>query len=116
VVREHFRRRRKSRGGVDYAAANDALDKLAWSLRGKLGRVISIDWGPWAGAGMVTPELAREYARRKIGLIDPVAGVDALLAELGGDGDAQVVLTAAAPQTLRRTERARPEPSLTADA
>ena len=31
---------------------------------------------------MVSPELEREYARRGIGLIDPDAGVGALLAEL----------------------------------
>jgi NAD(P)-dependent dehydrogenase (short-subunit alcohol dehydrogenase family) len=122
-----------NRGQVDYAAANDALDKLAWALcsgqeagpqgsmtRGRGTRVVSVDWGPWAGAGMVTPELAREYARRGIGLIDPAAGVDALLAELGDGGDAQVVLTAATPQMLRReakaTDQPRAEPSPRADA
>ena len=85
-----------NRGQIDYAAANDALDKLAASLARELpGRVVSIDWGPWGGTGMVSPELEREYARRGIGLIDPERGVEALLAELhGGRGDAQVILTA----------------------
>ena len=82
-----------NRGQADYAAAGDALDKLAWQLQQKLsGRVVSIDWGPWAGTGMAV-DLAREYARRGIGLIEPEDGVEALLAELrGGRGDAQVIL------------------------
>jgi len=92
-----------NRGQVDYAAAGDTLDKLAWSLqRRTAGRVVSIDWGPWAGAGMVSPELARDYARRGISLIDPARGVEALLAELGAGRDAQVILTASDPRALLR--------------
>ncbi|MEU4159160.1 SDR family NAD(P)-dependent oxidoreductase [Actinoplanes sp. NPDC026670] len=75
-----------NRGQVDYAAANDALDTLARTWRhGRVARrVLSVDWGPWApqAGGMVTPELAREYARRGVGMIDPAGGVAALLAEL----------------------------------
>jgi NAD(P)-dependent dehydrogenase (short-subunit alcohol dehydrogenase family)/acyl carrier protein len=93
-----------NRGQVDYAAAGDALDKLAWTLQRKItGRVVSIDWGPWAGTGMVSPELEREYAKRQIRLIDPVHGVEALLAELrGARGDAQVIWTASDPRALVR--------------
>ncbi len=100
-----------NRGQVDYAAANDALDQLAWSLDRRLGgRVVSIDWGPWAGAGMVSPELEREYARRGIGLIEPAAGIEALFAELrDGAGDAQVILMAGDPARFRpRTVSALP--------
>ena len=82
-----------NRGQADYAAANDALDTLAhlWSAR-LPGRVVCVDWGPWAGGGMVGPELEREYARRGVRLIDPAAGVAALLAELATRlGPAQVV-------------------------
>jgi acyl transferase domain-containing protein/NAD(P)H-dependent flavin oxidoreductase YrpB (nitropropane dioxygenase family)/NADP-dependent 3-hydroxy acid dehydrogenase YdfG len=61
-----------NRGQVDYAAANDALDKLAHHLAGKLrARVVSINWGPWGQVGMVSPELEREYARRGIRTIAP---------------------------------------------
>ena len=70
-----------NRGQCDYAAANDALDALARTPRRPHGcRVVSIDWGPWGGGGMVSPELEREYARRGIGLVDPDDGVLALLA------------------------------------
>jgi NAD(P)-dependent dehydrogenase (short-subunit alcohol dehydrogenase family) len=82
-----------NRGQVDYSAGNDALDTLAhlWSAR-LPGRVICIDWGPWAGGGMVGPELEREYARRGVTLIDLRAGVAALLSELADpSGPAQVV-------------------------
>jgi NAD(P)-dependent dehydrogenase (short-subunit alcohol dehydrogenase family) len=80
-------------GQADYAAANDALDTLALHLSHRLaGRVVSIDWGPWAGVGMVTPELEREYARRGLGLIPVEEGVDRMLAELGQRDAAQVVI------------------------
>ncbi|MEW1747690.1 SDR family NAD(P)-dependent oxidoreductase [Streptomyces angustmyceticus] len=88
-----------NRGQADYAAANDALDTLAraWSAR-TAGRVLAVDWGPWAadGGGMVTPELERAYARRGIPLLDPAAAADALLAELARGTSPQVVLAAEA--------------------
>jgi hypothetical protein len=82
-----------NRGQVDYAAANDALDTLACRWAAELpGRVVSVDWGPWAGGGMISPELEREYARRGVSLIEPDAGVACLLAELAdAAGPAQVV-------------------------
>jgi len=110
-----------NRGQVDYAAAGDALDKLAFQLQRELAgrpgvtdrpeqswipRVVSIDWGPWAGGGMVSAELEREYARRGLALIDPELGVAALLAELGATGDAQVILCASDPRALLRSARA----------
>ncbi|MFB4303350.1 SDR family NAD(P)-dependent oxidoreductase [Actinomadura sp. NTSP31] len=83
-----------NRGQADYAAANDACDTLAHVWRTRLrGRVLVADWGPWAGGGMVSPELAREYARRGVGLIDPDAGVAALLREIAHGDEAQVVFT-----------------------
>jgi NAD(P)-dependent dehydrogenase (short-subunit alcohol dehydrogenase family) len=83
-----------NRGQGDYAAANDALDKLALRLNEELpGRVVSIEWGPW-DAGMVTPELRREYERRGIGLIPAPAGIESFFAELahGSKDDAQVLI------------------------
>jgi len=82
-----------NRGQADYSAANDALDTLArlWSAR-RPARVLSVDWGPWAGGGMVSPELEREYARQGVTLIDPDEGVACLLAELAApSGPAQVI-------------------------
>ncbi|MEV6239281.1 SDR family NAD(P)-dependent oxidoreductase [Lentzea sp. NPDC051838] len=78
-----------NRGQADYSAANDALDRMArfWGTHRK---VVAVDWGPWAGAGMAV-NLADEYARRGIPLIEPQQGVDALLNEIAGGAEVQVV-------------------------
>ncbi len=86
-----------NRGQCDYGAANDALDGLARAWAESFpGRVLSVDWGPWAAdaGGMVTPELERAYARRGIPLIAPEAGTAAFLDELAHGTDVQVVLMA----------------------
>jgi acyl transferase domain-containing protein/NAD(P)H-dependent flavin oxidoreductase YrpB (nitropropane dioxygenase family) len=93
-----------NRGQTDYAAANDFLDRLAYLLKGKgRARVLSINWGPWNDAGMVSPELSREYARRGIELIEPAAGVASFLDELlyGSPEDAQVILMRGDPSAMR---------------
>ncbi len=92
-----------NRGQVDYSAANDALDKLARASNGLLARrVLCIDWGPWGGGGMVSPELEREYARRGIGLIDPEQGARAMVDELrfGDPSEAQVLYMCGSPESL----------------
>ncbi|MCZ7456322.1 type I polyketide synthase [Streptomyces sp. WMMC940] len=87
-----------NRGQADYAAANDALETLGEQWRARTGqRVLTVHWGPWAPGGlhtgMVGPELAREYARRGIALIDPEEGPLALLRELAwGDPAAGAVV------------------------
>ncbi|MER6250449.1 SDR family NAD(P)-dependent oxidoreductase [Streptomyces sp. NPDC001584] len=86
-----------NRGQCDYAAANDALDGLAHTWAESFpGRVLSVDWGPWAAeaGGMVGPELERAYVRRGIPLIAPEAGTAAFLDELAYGSDVQVVLMA----------------------
>ncbi|CAM2006367.1 type I polyketide synthase [Acanthopleuribacter pedis] len=93
-----------NRGQVDYAAANDVLDKIAHALQTRIqGRVVSINWGPWAGQGMVSPELEREYHRRGIGLIPIDSGVSAFMNELshGHADDTQVVLMCAQPESMQ---------------
>ena len=91
-----------NRGQVDYAAANDALDELAeTAAHTRSGRVISIDWGPWAGSGMVSPELEREYARRGIGLIGTDEGTRALLDELArASGPSRLIVMRARPEAM----------------
>jgi NAD(P)-dependent dehydrogenase (short-subunit alcohol dehydrogenase family) len=92
-----------NRGQADYAAANDTLDKLAHALQARVhGRVLSVNWGPWAGKGMVSPELEREYARRGIGLIPLNDGVELLLRELreGDREDVQIVMMCGSPESM----------------
>ncbi|MFJ9742146.1 SDR family oxidoreductase [Streptomyces sp. NPDC101166] len=92
-----------NRGQVDYAAANDALETLGAAYAARTGhRALTVHWGPWAPSaghsGMVGAELAREYARRGIRLIDPEEGTAALLRELawGEESATAVVYTASA--------------------
>ncbi|HEX4221902.1 MAG TPA: SDR family NAD(P)-dependent oxidoreductase, partial [Pseudonocardiaceae bacterium] len=84
-----------NRGQTDYAAANDALDVLG---RSWTGRALTVHWGPWAPAeehgGMVTPELAREYERRKVALLDPDEATAAFLRELAYGSAPAVLYTA----------------------
>jgi NAD(P)-dependent dehydrogenase (short-subunit alcohol dehydrogenase family) len=59
---------------IDYAAANEVLNKLAAHLGAAWpGRVVAINWGPWHG-GMVSDELLRQYAARNISTIGLAAG------------------------------------------
>ncbi|WP_237047683.1 SDR family NAD(P)-dependent oxidoreductase [Lentzea guizhouensis] len=78
-----------NRGQADYSAANDALDRMA-RFWGPHRKVVAVDWGPWAGAGMAVG-LSAEYERRGIPLIQPDQGVDALLNEIAAGTDVQVV-------------------------
>ncbi|HJR52740.1 MAG TPA: SDR family NAD(P)-dependent oxidoreductase, partial [Gemmatimonadota bacterium] len=90
-------------GQTDYAAANDVLDRLAIHLaeRGTM-RAISVAWGPWDSAGMVSDALRREYDRRGIGLIPLRAGVAGLFDEIDEPhaDAARVVLMGAADERL----------------
>lgn len=93
-----------NRGQIDYASANDALDKIAHNMQSRLkGRVLSVNWGPWAEMGMVSAELEREYMRKGIGLIPVAEGVEALIRELkhGNREDTQVVLMCASAESMR---------------
>ncbi|MDD2388330.1 MAG: SDR family NAD(P)-dependent oxidoreductase, partial [Desulfobacterales bacterium] len=72
-----------NRGQVDYAMANEVLNKIAWKESAERPdcRVISINWGPWDG-GMVSPSLKREFERNGIQLIPVAEGVECLLREM----------------------------------
>ena len=72
-------------GQVDYAVANEVLNKIAQvEARRRPGcRVVSINWGPWDG-GMVTPALKKVFAEEGIGLIGLAAGSEVLVREIVG--------------------------------
>ena len=70
-------------GQVAYAAANEALNKRAIreSEARPSCRVVSVNWGPWAG-GMVTPSLRPLFEAEGIPLIALDAGASYLVDEL----------------------------------
>jgi NAD(P)-dependent dehydrogenase (short-subunit alcohol dehydrogenase family) len=89
-------------GQVDYAIANEVLNKLAWqeSARRPTCRVVSLNWGPWDG-GMVTPALKDLFAREGVGVIPLEAGAELLVRELRllPPGPREVVVLAAGSET-----------------
>jgi len=92
-----------NRGQSDYASANEVLARMAWLLesrwadRERRPRAIAVNWGPWGptahGEGMVTPEVAEQFRRRGVELVDAEAGSDFLYREIvhGGLGDVELV-------------------------
>lgn len=84
-----------NRGQTDYAAANSVMDRYAWALKEKIrGKVMSINWGPWKGAGMVSSALEKEYERRGIALIPLQEGMETFLDELKYGNESQVLIMA----------------------
>jgi NAD(P)-dependent dehydrogenase (short-subunit alcohol dehydrogenase family)/acyl carrier protein len=84
-------------GQVDYAMANEVLNKIAQqeSLSRPDCKVVSINWGPWDG-GMVCAALKRKFAKSGIELIPLNAGAMCMLYEMQGDNNspAEVVISA----------------------
>jgi acyl transferase domain-containing protein/acyl carrier protein/NAD(P)-dependent dehydrogenase (short-subunit alcohol dehydrogenase family) len=64
-------------GQVDYAAANEAMNKLSylWGHLFPSAKVFSLNWGPWEG-GMVNDGLARMFKKEGVGLIGIREGVN----------------------------------------
>jgi hypothetical protein len=87
-------------GQVDYAVANEVLNKLARQQARRLSgcRVVSVNWGPWDG-GMVTPALKKLFEQEGIGVIPLAEGARYLVQELraGGRDDVEVVVLAGGP-------------------
>ena len=82
------------RGQVDYAAANEVLNKVgqAEAARRDGCRVVSVNWGPWDG-GMVTPGLRTVFADEGIQVIGMRSGAAYLLDEIADtDGPAEVLI------------------------
>ena len=70
-------------GQVDYAMANEALNKITQveSIRKKGCQVKAINWGPWDG-GMVTPGLKRQFQNRGVDLIPVQQGTGCMINEM----------------------------------
>ncbi len=85
-------------GQVDYAMANEVLNKMAIQqaqLKPNC-KVIAINWGPWDG-GMVTPSLKKTFKARGVGLIPLNEGAMAMVSEMAQprSGPVEVVIGAA---------------------
>jgi acyl transferase domain-containing protein len=104
-------------GQVDYAMANEVLNKLAQQQARRLGncRVVAVNWGPLDG-GMVTPALKRVFLQEGISLIGLKAGADYLVQEIRSvdERSVEVVIGAGddseAPTTAPLEKASRPVP------
>jgi acyl transferase domain-containing protein/acyl carrier protein/NADP-dependent 3-hydroxy acid dehydrogenase YdfG len=94
-------------GQVDYAMANEALNKFAQEFQRTHPscRVRAFNWGPWDG-GMVTDSLKPLFAKEGVGLIPLDAGARLLVRELerGPTANAEVVVLAKAESSSTRRE------------
>jgi acyl transferase domain-containing protein/NAD(P)-dependent dehydrogenase (short-subunit alcohol dehydrogenase family) len=88
-------------GQVDYAMANEVLNKVAQRFRSTQPswRVSAVNWGPWDG-GMVGGALKREFERQGIGLIPLAEGARELVREMSRAvrGDVEMIIGAAFPK------------------
>ncbi len=98
-------------GQIDYAVANEVLNKLAQdeTRRRPSCRTVSINWGPWDG-GMVTPALKKLFAGEGVGLIGLEEGGDFLAREIAAvDSPVEIVALAetAADVTIASQTRSK---------
>ncbi|MDZ4685715.1 MAG: SDR family NAD(P)-dependent oxidoreductase, partial [Planctomycetaceae bacterium] len=77
VLFSSFTARYGRKGQVDYAVANEALNKLGqqWRRAHPQCRVVAFNWGPWDG-GMVRGGLKTLFANEGVGLIPLDAGAE----------------------------------------
>jgi acyl transferase domain-containing protein/NAD(P)-dependent dehydrogenase (short-subunit alcohol dehydrogenase family) len=89
------------KGQVDYAMANEVLNKMARQQARQLPscRVVSVNWGPWDG-GMVTPSLRKLFEQEGIGLIAPEIGAEYFVSEISQTAERSVEVVALAAGTV----------------
>jgi acyl transferase domain-containing protein/NAD(P)H-dependent flavin oxidoreductase YrpB (nitropropane dioxygenase family)/acyl carrier protein len=95
-----------NRGQTDYSAANAYLDKRAMALNAsRSGHYLSVNWGPWEGAGMIDATLQKHLEGMGIHAISRRQGVDFLFDELGaGKRSSRLIATCVKDEALFWTE------------
>jgi acyl transferase domain-containing protein/NAD(P)H-dependent flavin oxidoreductase YrpB (nitropropane dioxygenase family)/NAD(P)-dependent dehydrogenase (short-subunit alcohol dehydrogenase family)/acyl carrier protein len=72
-----------NRGQADYAAANEILNKMAARINHRWpGRAVAVNWGPWAGDGMVTSQLKAQFMKAGVYLLPTDIGARMLNQEI----------------------------------
>ena len=99
-------------GQVDYAMANEALNKLSRQFQSDHPqcRVRSFNWGPWDG-GMVTDSLKPLFAKEGVGLIPLQAGADVLVCELERPAESSSVEVLVLAKTSQESSVESQEPN-----
>jgi NADPH:quinone reductase-like Zn-dependent oxidoreductase/aryl carrier-like protein len=84
-----------SPGQANYAAANTFMDALAHRRRARGAPALSINWGSWAGQGLVaavSDQHRRRWASMGLGMIEPEDGVRLLQGVLYANETAQAAV------------------------
>jgi NAD(P)-dependent dehydrogenase (short-subunit alcohol dehydrogenase family) len=105
-------------GQTDYAAANEALNKLAAELdRQWPARVVSIGWGPWEGTGMASPLLREHLTKSGLDYLPLRAGRTLFMQEIesGRKGEAEVLLLAAVGDGPQQNTESSPAEAIVHD-
>ncbi|MDR1438462.1 MAG: SDR family NAD(P)-dependent oxidoreductase, partial [Clostridiales bacterium] len=86
-----------NQGQIDYAAGNTVFDLAACLIKKnqEQTRVISFNWGPWSGTGMVSPGLEAEFKNRGLSMIHVEEGSGFFMDDVMYGGDLPVVLALA---------------------
>lgn len=91
------------KGQVDYAAANEILNKKAAQENQSREdcKVLSVNWGPWDG-GMVTPVLKKLFAEEGVGVIGLNDGAEYLINEIESNGPVETVVLGELDNLLKK--------------
>ncbi|MDQ2588931.1 SDR family NAD(P)-dependent oxidoreductase [Saccharothrix yanglingensis] len=102
-------------GQADYAAANEALCRVAATLKRERPErfVTAVDWCAWDG-GMVGPDLRAVFAARGVDLLAPDTGARLFVERFAAGRAAEARLLAGTPEALTGTPAPMPTPALTA--
>ncbi|WP_226931768.1 MULTISPECIES: type I polyketide synthase [Parafrankia] len=102
-------------GQADYAAANEALGRLAagWKQAAPGRHITAIDWGAWDG-GMVDADLRELFRSRGVALIDRAQGAEVFADLFEPPGTADVRLLVGSAEALTGAGGVRPAPALVA--
>ncbi|MCC8145391.1 MAG: SDR family NAD(P)-dependent oxidoreductase [Bacteroidales bacterium] len=93
-----------NRGQADYAAGNSVFDLLSIILLEKKvpTRVMSFNWGPWKGAGMVSSSLENEFKKRGVAMIPLKEGGEFFVKELKYGEEPAVLVMGGNPDTIEQ--------------
>ncbi|MPZ19325.1 MAG: SDR family oxidoreductase [Luteitalea sp.] len=95
-----------NRGQFDYAAANGILNGFAARLSTRWpGRVVALNWGPWAGAGMASPDVHAQFRARGVEPIAIEEGANATIQELTNPNRADAIVAFGDGPWLRTTQQ-----------